>query len=570
MVIHHFNRLIKNKWVWGAFAIAISVFFAFDFLFVGGSDEGKSSGTVGRLGGKDVTTAQFRHLVNDARGFGRMRDNKSSNAEINRKAWQAAAALAVAKAAHLDATDEDVKAAIRRDPSFRGEGGAFSMMAYQMILRDNGMSPELYEGYLKRRLTLGKLQQVVLGSAAWVSPMELDSAINDATDKFTVRIASFTDKDADKVTIDDKGIEAYYNENTNSIALPDCVTVKFAKFRADAPERLAQFTIAAEEVSNHWDVVQDEARFKVKTGTGTNMVTEVMSLEKAWPMLEHDLQLVASLEAYRTNLLFRVYPQDETAAADNKTDRLEKIAADEKVAIETSKPFALDGRVYVKGFMVRPSEVAPGCPEFLSTVAALDPESAFDRYGVVQGTNCLYLVERASFVKAHVPSFADAKEIIREDALKDARKKAFKAAVEKTRALVAADLAAGKPFDEKALAGATVSTQIVFSVSSLQNNSFADSMYVARNTMKLEKGKLSDFIPTMDDKRALVVYVANREPGDAAQAQMVRAQIRDELARGSMMSLGTTWQEWNLNRLGFETTESSSVEVSNAPADYEE
>ena len=27
MVIHQFNRLIKNKWVWGAFAVVICAFF---------------------------------------------------------------------------------------------------------------------------------------------------------------------------------------------------------------------------------------------------------------------------------------------------------------------------------------------------------------------------------------------------------------------------------------------------------------------------------------------------------------------------------------------------------------
>ena len=36
MVIHQFNRIIRNKWIWGAFAIAISAFFAFDFLLTGG------------------------------------------------------------------------------------------------------------------------------------------------------------------------------------------------------------------------------------------------------------------------------------------------------------------------------------------------------------------------------------------------------------------------------------------------------------------------------------------------------------------------------------------------------
>ena len=32
MVILQFNRLIRNKWIWGVFAVAISAFFAFDFL----------------------------------------------------------------------------------------------------------------------------------------------------------------------------------------------------------------------------------------------------------------------------------------------------------------------------------------------------------------------------------------------------------------------------------------------------------------------------------------------------------------------------------------------------------
>jgi len=570
VVIHHFNRLIKNKWVWGVFAVAISVFFAFDFLFRGDSDGGRSSsGAAGKLGGKDVPGTFFNQLVNDVRGFGRGRDNTTPAAEVNRKAWQNAAALAVAKSANLEATDEDVRAAIRRERAFQNEGGAFDNDRYKMLLGEAGMSPEMFEDQLKRRITLNKLQQVVLGSAAWASPAELETAINDVTDKFTVRVAAFTDKDASKVTIDDKGIEAYYKDNTNSIALPDCVTVKFARFDAASSNRLAQFTIAAEEVSNHWDVVQDESRFKVTTKKGTNTVTEVMSLEKAWPMVERDLKLAASLEAYRTNLLFRVYPQDDKAL-DPKVDRLEKIAAEEKVKVETSKPFALDGRGFVKGFMVRANQIAPGCDGFSAAVAELDPDSAELRYGVVAGKDSVYLVERVSFIKAHVPTFAEAKEHIRADALADAKKKAFKANVEKTRALVAAELAKGKPFDEKMFAGATVSTQIVFSVATTQYNSFADSSYVSRGAMKLAKGQLSDFITTASPTRGLVVYVVDRTPGDASQVQMVRAQLRDELSRGAMMTLPAAWQEWNLNRMGFEPADFASVKASDEAAGSED
>ena len=48
MVIHQFNKLIRNKWVWGVFAVAISAFFALDVLVAdlnrSSSDDRSSSG----------------------------------------------------------------------------------------------------------------------------------------------------------------------------------------------------------------------------------------------------------------------------------------------------------------------------------------------------------------------------------------------------------------------------------------------------------------------------------------------------------------------------------------------
>lgn len=557
MVIQKFNRLIKNKWVWGVFAVAISAFFALDFLFVGGDEDGRGGGKAGVLGDADVSARQFDELAGDMRGFGRSRDSKSSNAEINRRAWEACAALSVAKAAHMEATDDDVRAAIRRDRSFAGEGGVFSFPLYKSLLRENGMTPEMFEAYLQRQLTLRKISQVVLESGAWVSPMELDGAVDDITDKFTVRVATFRDVNSDKVKVDDKAVEAYYKENTNSIALPDCVRIKYVKFQADAPARVAQFKISDDELRDHYDATS--SRFET---TGTNGVTVTKKFEEVKPILEKELQVIASVEAYRTNLLFRVYPQDAAAVASTaRVDRLERIAAEEKAKVNVSGRFSLDGR-HVRGFMVRPSEIAPEVKDLVSAVAELDYDSEDLRYGVVTGTNAVYLISLAGPVeKARVPSFAEAKEVVRPDALADARTKAFKAEVEKARAKAAAELAAGKPFDAKIFAGANVSTSIVFSVSSMQRGSFADSTYVGPAAMKLAKGKISDFVPTADPKRALVVYVENREPGDAAQAEMVRPQLRDELSRFAAMSLAKDWNGWNLKRIGFTTTPMSSVEV---------
>lgn len=555
MVIHHFNRLIRNKWIWGVFAVTISVFFAFDFLFTGRDEEGRSGGGAGSLGDRDVSANEFRALADDARGYGRQRNRELSNAEVNRRAWEELAALDVAKNLHLTATDEEVRETIAHDPSFRGEGGVFNMRMYELVLRDNGLTPELFEAYLKRRLTLSKLARSVLGSASWVSPMELDSAVNDMTDRFTVRVASLMDKDGAKVKLSDAELEAFYKDNTNSIALPDLVSVKYVKYQADDAKRLAQFKITDDELHDHYDATS--SRFETTTTNG--VVTK--KFEEVKGQLEKELQLLASIEAYRTNLLFRVYPNDAAAAEGKaKVDRLEKIAAEDKAQVKTSPLFSPTGAGYVAGFMSRPEAFAPGVDGFAAAVAELDSESEDLRYGVVAGTNAVYLIERASFVKAHVPPFAEAKAVIRPRALADARAKAFKAAAEKQRALAAAVVAKGQPFDAKALAAHSVTTSITFSVSSLQRDSFADSRYVASAVMKLGKGQISEFIPTANPVRGLLVYVEKRESGDAAQAQMIRAQLRDELASISAGSVPAAWNRWNLERLGFTTTSVSSVD----------
>ena len=556
MVIHHFNRIIRNKWIWGAFAVTISVFFAFDFLFTGRDADGRSSGSVGSLGDRDVSSKEFLALSDDVRGYGRQRNRDLSQAEVNRRVWEELAALEVAKGLRITATDDEVRDAISHDRSFLGQNGVFNMRLYELVLRDNGLTPEMFEAYLKRRLSLMKLARSVLGTATWVSPMELEGAINDVTDRFTVRIASFMDSDGQKVKLSDAELETFYKENTNSIALPDCVTVKYVRYPADDAKRLAQFKISEDEMRDHYDAIS--ARFETQTTNG--VITK--KFEEVKGIVEKELQLIASVEAFRTNLLFRAYPA-EASVSTVKVDRLERIAAEDKMQVKTSPRFSASGIGYVAGFMSRPEAFVRGVDAavFSAAVAELDPDSEDLRYGVVAGSNAVYLVERASFEKAHVPPFAEAKSIIRPRALADARAKAFKAAVEKKRALAAAALAKGQPFDAKTLAAQSVTTSITFSVSSLQHDSFADSRYVAAAAMKLTKGQLSEFISTANPSRGLLVYVENRVPGDAATAQMVRAQLRDELSAVAAGDVPAAWNRWNLERLGFTTTQASSVEA---------
>lgn len=545
MVIHQFNKLIRNRWLWGAFAIAISAFFAFDFLIadLGSESRAETSGDAGTLAGKSVDGKLFAALAEEARGFGRSRDWQMKQGDVNRQAWENYAALLVAGKAGVEATDAEVQAIIRRDPSFQQNGG-FSFALYQRALRDNGLTPERFEAFLKRRVTLMRLGQAVLGSAAWTSPMELDQAVADMTDTFTVKVATFTQskKDADAVKVDDKALKAWFEKNQKSLELPERTKIRFVKFDATNKDLLARMTVTEDEMRDRYDVTIDKY-----TSTDTNGVETVKKFEDVKAGIEKELRQIAAVQCLETNLNVRAYAQK----AAKGSSRLDEIAKEEGLKVQTSDWFALDGG-YQEGFMKRTYQICPGAKGFSEAVAELDTSSEDLRYAVVSSANAVWLIEKAETSPKHVPTFDEAKKAIGPRALRDAKADAFKAQVE----------AIAKKGAKAVEAVKGVSTNLTFTVSDLRQSTdsgIENAMAVARAAMKLKKGEVSEFTLTSPG-HALLVVCEDRTAGDAAKAMVLRSQIRDELAMLQQRQIPESWRKWNLERLGFETGEISSVE----------
>ena len=544
MVIHQFNKLIRNKWVWGVFAVAISAFFAFDFLVadLNRNEPSKSSGAAGSLGGEAVDAALFTDLAEEIRGFGQQRDWKRDAGEVNRAAWENYAALQVAGADGLEATDAEVQAMIRNDPSFQRNGG-FSFALYQALLRQNGLTPERFEAFLKRRTTLMRVGQAVLASAAWTSPMELDQALADMTDTFTVKVAKFAQekKDADAVKVDDAALKTWYEDHKKSLEIPERVKIRFVKYNATDPIVLAKMVVTEDEMRDRYDVTVDKY-----TSTDTNGVETVKKFEEVKAGIEKELRQIAAVQYFETNLNARVYGDAPTG----KASRLDIVAKEDGAKVETSDWFATDGS-YQDGFMKRASQICPGAQNFAEIVAELDSSSEDLRYGIVTSDRAVWLVEKAETSAKHVPTFEEAKDAIRPRALRDAKADAFKAAVEA--------VAKGGAKAVEAVKG--VSTNITFSVSDLRNGgaSFENQMAVARAAMKLKKGEVSEFTLTGTGK-AILVVCEDRVAGDAAKAMVLRSQVRDDLAMLQLRQIPESWKKWNLERIGFEPGEISSVE----------
>ena len=381
---------------------------------------------------------------------------------------------------------------------------------------------------------------VLGGSASWASPMEIEQAVADVTDSFTVRVARFTQdkKEAEAVTLDDAGLRKWYDENAKSLELPERVKLRMVKFDAAESNALAAVTVTEDALRDHYDVTVDKY-----TETDTNGVETVKKFEDVRAEVEKEVRLIESVQCLLTNLTARVYG---VKAAEGKS-RIDEIAAESGLKVETSDWFSTEGP-YKDGFMKRSSLICPGANGFDEVVAELDSSSEDLRYGVVASDKAVWVVEKSETSAAHVPTFEEAKEIVRPRALTAAKADAFKEKV----------AAVAKKGVKAVLESGNVSTNITFAVCDVKPGDFPDQNTVISAAMKLRKGEVSEF-KTTGTGRGLLVVCEDRVPGDAAKAQIWKLQVRGEVEALQRRQIPESWQKWNLDRLGFEPGEGASV-----------
>ncbi len=536
MVILQFNKFIRNKWAWGAVAVLFCVMFVgVDLVSTLTREEREVKRDAGELGGEPIDAQLMQACLNDVRGYGRNRADLT-DAEAEAKAYEAYAAIRTAEKNGVKISDAAVAEAVH---GMFGGAANFNFERYrQLVVGELGLTPEQFEDYLRRQMMVREgIQRTLVGATVWTSPMELDQAIDDATDVFTVKVARFRqDKEsADAVTVDEAGLKKWYDDNVKKLALPDLCKVRFVKFDATDADVLAKMTVNTNEIWDLYDQYKDE-RY---TSTDTNGVETVKSYDEVKDELEKELRQIAAVEFYETSLARRAYA-NWAEGEDRSVSRLETIAAADGKTVEESGWFALDGS-YHEGFTVRSTSVCPGARGFAEAVAELDPEVEDLRYGVVSSDRSVWLLERAAFSAAHTPSFEEAKGKIDAQALRDAKADAFKAEVE---AIAAQGV-------EAVLATKDVSTNLTFAVSELASGAFPDQRAIAGAAMKTRKGEVSEFTLT-GTGRALLVVCEDRVPGDAVKATLMRAQLRDQVAGDQRAAAVERWAGENLARLGYE------------------
>jgi len=537
--IYHFNRLIRSRILWGFFAIIISV----AFVAVGSCFKApQDSQVVGKINGKKITANALEQVVTAIRGFGRNRDSDTSANVVERHAWEQLAARQIAEQNGLGATKEEVRDTIREAAGFQGASG-FDMNRYRMVLRDQGLTPALYENLVSHQLAIMK-NAMLVESATWVSPMELDDELAAMTDHFTVQVASVSNRFAGvEMRLSDNDYRKFYEENKASFALPDRVSVRYISI--PVTNYLACVKVSEDDMHEYYD-----SHIDTYSRTSSSNTTETIPFAEVRSKIEAELRLDEARYCAETSVTFNIYGKLASAG----TNGFEVIAAREKLAIKVSPLFGADEQLYW----------AENAKDFAAAAFELDPERADSRYGIVKGTSHVFVIELVQKSAAHTPTYEEVLNDLKPRAMAKARAEAFQSYTKELRTDLRKLLDEGKSFADAAKAKAlNVSTSITYTVAEIQSQKSDNTFAIAYGAMTLKKGEVSEAVPSSTTE-SLFIFVQDRQPGDAMSGEMMRSQIRNGIARRHGGSLFSEWLKWNLSKQNFKPTRPLSDEKEEA------
>jgi hypothetical protein len=546
--IYHFNRLIRNRVVWIIFATVV----ALAFLSVDCSSGPSRGHTVGKLGDKNIDSARFS-LAERFVGGGRNRPLDVSPALVETQAWQHLAALHTAVSLGLSSTPEEIRQTIRQVPAF-SNGSHFDARIYrERVAQALGITPAAYEQLMADQIILGKLGQSV-ASAVLIAPMELEDEVAAWTDQFTIRYAMISNRFAEAdMELDTEALQGFYNENRDRFALPDRVGVHYASI--PVTNFSAHVTLPEEDIVDYY-----EGNLSSYTRPSTNNTTVTLTLDEVRDEIVAELTLEEARFIAATNIAAFM---SSLGLEDFKQFTWRSQAR--RMEVSSTPLFAENA--FVPGIEDEAQE------EFRETAFDLDPSRLDARYAVVPGREKVYLLMAWTNVPAYTPAFGEVANQVRPLALAEARDKAFQKECEEIRDRLQETLAQeGQSFETAAAAQSlNVSTSYTFAVQSAGRGDFPNAQAVIPVAMRLRKGELSK--PVAVFRGALLTYIVDRQPGDALAAEMVRPQVREALARRREQTVVEDWMRWNLNEVGFTTTQQApapAVDYDDDEDDFEE
>ncbi|MDD5482951.1 MAG: SurA N-terminal domain-containing protein [Kiritimatiellae bacterium] len=542
MFISKFNKLIRNKILWGGFAGIVVLSFVVWGTQTGGS--GAEEETVGKLYGKQVPPAQFRKAyfntyLSMSLMLGRPLQITDKLNDLMRKlAWRRMVVLRAADELGLAAPADEVAGTIAQQPFFN-DNGRFSPEKYQAFaqtfLARLGASQAQFEGQVREELLINKAR-MLLAQTVWVAPLEIAQAFSQVYDIFQVSYAVINADDLrHRIKISDADAREYFAARREEFKLPEMARVKYAEFSFS--RFVDEKSLTEETLRGYYD--ENIEKFSVKT---TNGWSDPVPFAEAEGQIRALLAQENAVETAGDKALdFEVALAPDRAGNAPSFEEAAKAAG---VTVRTSTFFSAES-------------VVPGLEAGIDfNQAAFNLRPTPDEYfsHPIKGSNAYYIVAFDQRSDPRIPEYREVKEAVFQAALEEAARNMLNETARYLRDAAGQALKEGKTFTA-ALApfGAEVIRPEPFSARSgfPVDDDDEDLAYaLTKNILPLSAGELSEVIPLTNG--AAIVYVESRRPESHAVFQSIRNDLGLFIQRRRVETAFYEWQEYLLKEAGFE------------------
>lgn len=555
MFIIKFNNMVKNKWVWAAFAIVVAVAFgASDILYSAKQGRGDRA-AYGLLDGQPIDSIRYSAVSSLLRFQQRGGEAKEI---LPRDVWRVYAALVTAERMGLTVSDAELARIIQSMPDLRNESGAFDEMRYQGMLRMMGLSPVAYQEIVRADVMLSQLGALVQ-SGPYGAPSMAEDRARGMNDDYVIQTAMVSNVfSAATAEVSPDAALSYYEKNAESYREPERRTVQYVAFRAK--DFLGEATFAEEEVQAYYDEHEDDYIVK-----GTNDVETMKALEEVRPEIEaaladqHAREKAAAAAAAFADVFYEA--DEEQAASMDFAEEAKKAGYE----VTLSRPFS------DRDFPVLYTE----SPAFVEACFGLDGESLKSRVTDViggEGPEC-YVACLVTNVPSHVPAYADISDRVLADAKADQAETSFAEAVNKARDAIALGLEKeGAVFADLAReSGLAVSTNITLNCREAYGGieGVPAARSIATAMTQLGKGDFcKEAFPVLGG--AVFFYVLDRKPGDVNTFSIGSKMMMSAMSREMGEGLWEEWLDQNLESLNPQPNEPFAAEATEETEEEDE
>ena len=226
------------KWSLGLVCVAFVLFYIPDFLRGSGADAA-SGDTVAKVGGREISSADFRRtyqaqLQAYRSAYGaNMNDQLLKQLGIEQQILQQMvderAALTEAERLGIKVTDEEVRQRIFAMPAFQENGGFIGEARYQQLLRMQrpAMIASEFEDNIRHGLAVEKLRNSLTDWLS-VNDGDLEKEYRRRNDKVKLAVVSFTaDSFRTQVTASDAEVASHFEAHKSDFKIPEKRKIRY-------------------------------------------------------------------------------------------------------------------------------------------------------------------------------------------------------------------------------------------------------------------------------------------------------------------------------------------------------